>query len=96
MGAAVLSDSDLGLPGGGAAPLWYYVCREAQEQADGKHLGEVGGRIVAEVLLGLLEKDASSYLRNKPNWKPFLPAAKANDFTMPDLLKFAGHGLAQT
>ena len=34
-------------------PLWFYVLREAQVQAGGEHLGPVGGRIVAEVIIGL-------------------------------------------
>jgi hypothetical protein len=96
MGADVLTDEELALPGGGPAPLWYYVLKEAHVQADGVHLGQVGGRIVAEVFLGLLEKDQSSYLRNQPDWRPFLDAATAGDFTMPDLLRFAGHGLDRT
>ncbi len=96
MGLPVLTDAQLALPGGGPAPLWYYVLREAAVKAGGQNLGPVGGRIVAEVLLGLLEKDPSSYLRNKPTWKPFLPSAKKGDFTMPDLIKFTGHGLAAT
>ena len=94
MGADVLTDAELGLPGGGPAPLWYYVLREAEVQAGGHHLGQVGGRIVAEVFLGLMEKDPSSYLRNEPRWTPFL--ASGGDFTMPDLLAFTGHGLGQT
>ena len=96
MGADVLSDADLALPGGGPAPLWYYLLKEAQVQAGGRHLGQVGGRIVAEVFLGLLEKDPSSYLRNEPTWRPFLPSATAGDFTMGDLIAFAGHGLGVT
>ena len=96
MGADVLSDAELALPDGGPAPLWYYVLKEAQVQAGGRHLGQVGGRIVAEVFLGLLEKDPSSYLRNEPRWKPFLPSATAGDFTMPDLIAFTGHGLGVT
>ena len=94
MGADVLTDAELGLPGGGPAPLWYYVLKEAEVQAGGHHLGQVGGRIVAEVFLGLMEKDPSSYLRNEPRWTPFL--ATGDDFTMPDLLAFTGHGLGQT
>ena len=96
MGAKVLTKAQLALPGGGPAPLWYYVLKEADVQAKGRHLGEVGGRIVAEVFLGLLEHDPSSYLRNEPDWKPFLPSAKRGDFTMPDLLAFTGHGLTET
>jgi hypothetical protein len=95
MATDVLTDADLGL-GGGPAPLWYYILREAKVQAGGRHLGQVGGRIVAEVFLGLLEKDQSSYLRNQPGWTPFLPSTTANDFTMPDLLAFTGHGLGVT
>ena len=95
MGAAVLSDADLGLPGGGPAPLWYYILKEAEVQAQGEHLGEVGGRVVAEVFLGLLEKDASSYLRNAPTFRPFL-GTTAGTFTMPDLLRLAKHGLGIT
>jgi hypothetical protein len=93
VGADVLSDADLELPGGGPAPLWYYVLQEANLQAQGHHLGQTGGRIVAEVFLGLLEADPSSYLRNQPGWKPFLPSATTGDFTVPDLIAFTGHGL---
>jgi hypothetical protein len=69
-------------------PLWYYLLREAQVKGSGEHLGPVGGRIVAEVLVGLLDGDPQSYLSQKPLWKPFLPAATAGDFTMKDLVKF--------
>ncbi len=96
MGADVLTDDELGLPGGGPAPLWYYVLREAKVQAQGHHLGEVGGRIVAEVFIGLMAKDPSSYLRRRPRWKPFLDSQTDGDFTMPDLLRIAGHGLGIT
>ena len=43
-------------------PLWFYVLREAQVMADGRHLGPVGGRIVAEVIVGLIRGDRSSFL----------------------------------
>ena len=96
MGAEELSDDDLGLPGGGPAPLWYYILKEAEVQAGGRHLGQVGGRIVAEVFLGLMEKDPSSYLRQQPNWTPTLPGKTPGDFTMADLITFTGHGLGVT
>ena len=72
---------------GQATPLWYYLLREAELLGGGGlHLGPVGGRIVAEVLLGLLEADPSSYLRQWPDWKPDLP--HKDRFTMADLVKF--------
>jgi hypothetical protein len=89
-----LGMSDLGLDGlaghGGDAPLWYYILKEAEVQHDGRHLGEVGGRIVGEVLLGLIAGDPMSYLAVEPCWTPWLPAAEAGDFTMADLLTFSG------
>lgn len=96
MGQTPLTDTELELPGGGPAPLWYYILREARVRAGGRHLGPVGGRIVAEVFLGLLSRDPSSYLRKAPAWRPFLPAATAGTFTMPDLITVSGHGLGVT
>jgi Animal haem peroxidase len=70
-------------------PLWYYVLREAA-LGGGNRLGPVGGRIVAEVLIGLLSGDPQSFLRQQPTWKPeLLPSKKAGEFTLADLLKFA-------
>ena len=71
-------------------PLWFYVLRESDRVAGGQTLGPVGGRIVAEVFIGLLEGDRMSYLRENPEWTPTLPSGKKNDFRMADLLKFAG------
>jgi Animal haem peroxidase len=71
-------------------PLWFYVLREAEKLADGKRLGPVGGRIVAEVFIGVLEGDRHSYLRQDPEWTPSLPAADPGTFAMTDLLRFAG------
>jgi len=93
MGLEPLSDDELALPQGGPAPLWYYVLREAEIQQSGERLGPVGSRIVAEVFLGLLVADPSSYLSNEPGWKPFLHGDSHDDFTMPDLIQFSGFGL---
>jgi hypothetical protein len=86
-----LTHHELGLEGelGDRTPLWYYLLREAEVRADGEHLGPVGGRIVAEVLTGLLDGDPQSYLHQQPNWRPTLPAATKDDFTMTDLVRFA-------
>jgi Animal haem peroxidase len=70
-------------------PLWYYVLREAELRADGLTLGRVGGRIVAEVSIGLIQTDPSSYLVQKPAWTPTLTSA-GSSFRMKDFLTFAG------
>ncbi len=72
-----------------STPLWYYVLREAELRTDGQTLGKVGGRIVAEVLIGLIQSDPSSYLVQKPNWTPTLTSA-GSSFRMKDFLTFAG------
>ncbi len=69
-------------------PLWFYVLREADVSAGGNHLGPVGGRIVAEVFIGVLQGDYTSYLALDHNWRPTL--TDKDDFTMVDLLNFAG------
>jgi hypothetical protein len=74
----------------GEAPLWFYILKEAEIVGKGRELGPVGGRIVAEVLVGLLQKDLNSYLYLQPTWKPTTPIAPARgQFTMADLLKYA-------
>jgi hypothetical protein len=74
-------------------PLWFYVLQEAESLESGEQLGPVGGRIVAEVFLGLIEGDRSSYLSQEPDWQPFLKTIKAGhqneQFSMVDLLRFA-------
>jgi hypothetical protein len=72
-----------------STPLWYYVLREAELRADGLRLGKVGGRVVAEVLIGLIQSDPSSYLVQKPTWTSTLTSA-GSSFRMKDFLTFAG------
>ncbi len=76
----------------GETPLWYWLLREAEVVHQGRRLGPTGGRIVAEVLLGMLAGDPSSYLHASPAWAPSLPAEEPGRFTMTDLLRFAGVG----
>jgi hypothetical protein len=93
IGVIPLSDADLSelQPYGfqSSTPLWYYVLKEAELVTDGLHLGPVGGRIVAEVLIGLLQSDPRSYLLRKPKWTPTLTPA-GSSFRMKDFLTFAG------
>lgn len=72
-----------------ATPLWYYILREAKVREDGKRLGPVGGRIVAEVLIGLLEGDRLSFVQADPQWRPMLGRTPGH-FQMVDLLDVAG------
>lgn len=67
-------------------PLWFYILKEA-EVGGGTRLGPVGGRIVAEVFVGLLEGDRMSYLRQAPDWEPEF--GTDGTFTMADLLTMA-------
>lgn len=71
-----------------ATPLWFYLIKEAQIQADGSHLGAIGSRLVGEVFVGMLEGDPESFLSVEPAWTPTLPAAEPGSFTMADLLRF--------
>jgi hypothetical protein len=81
------------------APLWFYVLAEAQQQFRNNQtpirLGPVGGRIVAEVIVGLMLADSGSsdnsgsILHNKR----FRPQISVNGrFTMWDLLEFVREG----
>jgi hypothetical protein len=72
------------------APAWFYILKEADLQQGGNMLGELGGRITAEVLIGLMEGDPRSYLNMAPNWEPCLPAEEEGTFKMSDLLRNAG------
>jgi hypothetical protein len=73
-----------------ATPLWYYILKEAQVKGGAQRLGPVGARIVAEVFIGLVAGDVSSYLGVNPAWKPTLPSKTPGTFLMTDLLQFVG------
>ena len=82
--------SDLATYGHGldrSTPLWLYVLREAQLVNGGQFLGPVGGRIVAEVMLGLLRADPTSYLNQQPHWQPSLGGSggELRDHRLPAL-----------
>ena len=69
----------------GETPLWLYVLRESAVRHEGDRLGEVGGRIVAEVLYGVIAADPESYLTLAPDWQPTLPARGAR-FGLTDVV----------
>lgn len=73
MGAAPLTREQIGIASAGwqgETPLWYYILREADVCAGGHRLGPVGGRIVAEVLIGLIDSDPASFCQTQRNWRP--------------------------
>jgi hypothetical protein len=81
-------------------PLWYYVLREAWLMHRGEKLGPVGSIIVAEVVLGLLRSDDTSYMKCAPDWQPTpgqfgCPRGEPKQFCMLELLNYA-HGPSQT
>jgi hypothetical protein len=84
------------------APLWFYVLAESNAQwlaAEKKRkkseppvevtMGPVGGRIVAETLIGLLLADSHSFLNQHPTWKPKAPQQSGAEFSMGDFIKYA-------
>jgi Animal haem peroxidase len=88
-----LKDLDQQLHLDESTPLWYYVLKEAEVVEHGQQLGPVGGRIVGEVILGLLQLDRHSFLSVNRRWQPTLPTASGQvtgEFRMIDFLAFAG------
>jgi hypothetical protein len=82
----------------GNCPLWTYILSEAAHhrrkvkipvtdnvEINTPQLGPVGGRIVAEVFLGLLFGDGTSYLSLDPLWRPVTGA----HFALKDLVRSA-------
>lgn len=66
----------------GETPLWFYVLKEADMLQDGERLGPVGGRIVGEVLVGIIDADPESFRFVDPHWTPTL----ASGFGLADIL----------
>jgi hypothetical protein len=87
------------LPGfEGNCPLWTYILAEAAQNREPvkipvrenktistPKLGPVGGRIVAEVFLGMMFGDNDSFLCLDPLWQP--PSGK--DYKLKDFVKYA-------
>jgi hypothetical protein len=70
----------------GETPLWFYILKEAEVLHGGDRLGPVGGRIVGEVLVGIIDADPESFRSVNPNWTPSLPAGRAGAFGLADIL----------
>jgi len=76
----------------GGTPLRLYILKEAAHRAGRERLGRVGGRIVGEVLVGLLDADPNARGWSNPGGGPPCPR-QAGTFTMADLIALtAGDG----
>jgi hypothetical protein len=73
MGVRPLTSEEVGLRATGwrgETPLWYYILREADITTAGERLGPVGGRIIAEVLITLLNRDPTSVRQAGRGFEP--------------------------
>ena len=89
LGAPALSAAQIGLADRGwtgETPLWFYILKEAAVMHDGDQLGPVGGRIVGEVLVGIIDGDPESFRSVEPDWSPTLPGRRAGAFGLADIL----------
>jgi hypothetical protein len=90
LGVEPLTSEQVGLTQHGwraETPLWFYVLREAAVQQEGDRLGEVGGRIVGDVLVGIIDADPESYRAVDRSWRPTLPAATTDGYRIADLVR---------
>jgi hypothetical protein len=82
----------------GNCPLWAYIFAEAMQHktpvripvsenitVSTPQLGPVGGRLVAEVFLGLMFNDNHSLLNLAPNWQP----ASGAGYALRDFVRYA-------
>jgi hypothetical protein len=92
LGVEPLTSEEVGLGAAGwrlETPLWFYLLKEAEQRGGGERLGPVGGRLVGEVLVGIVDADGESYRAVDPAWRPSLPAAQPGRFGLADLLTFS-------
>jgi hypothetical protein len=89
LGATPLSAEEVGLAEHGwtgETPLWLYILKEAEVLNGGEWLGPVGGRLVGEVLVGIIDSDPESFRTVDRDWKPTLPGHRAGSFGLADML----------
>lgn len=89
MGVTPYTNEQIGLTDprfNGEAPLWYYVLAEANIETNGGKFGTIGGKILADTIVGTLRKDPNSILNAN---KGFIPHGNPN-FSVGDFLKIAG------
>ncbi len=87
LGVEPLAADAIGLDGWqGETPLWWYILRESAVLEAGEQLGPVGGRIVGEVLVGIIDADPESFRSVDRGWTPTLPSHVPGSFGLADIL----------
>lgn len=87
MGITPCTNEQLGLADPGwsdKAPLWFGILKESDLRENGARLGPTGRMIVTEVILGLLDKDKTSYFNSPKPWTPL-----GGNFHISDVIAFA-------
>jgi hypothetical protein len=94
IGVEPLSPDEVGLGPDweSGTPLWFYVLREADVHEGGDRLGPVGGRLVADTLVAIVDQDPESFRSVNPRWTPTLPSASSGSFGIVDLITAALDG----
>jgi hypothetical protein len=90
LGVAPLDNATLGLTDPawqGAAPLWWYGLKESELTTGGARLGPTFARLVAEVIVGLLDADKDSIVNKAAD---FAPRATPDAFDTAAFLRLAG------
>lgn len=64
-----------------------YILREPEHAAGGRHLGPVGGRIVAETILTFAAADPFCFLNVDPTWAPIVGAERGGK--LGDIIRWA-------
>jgi hypothetical protein len=88
LGLPPLTTAQLGLAEHGwtnETPLWLYILKEAETLRAGEQLGPVGGRVVGEVLVGIIDSDPESFRSVAPDWQPTFPS-RTGSFGLADVL----------
>ena len=96
MGITPLTNAALGLTDpawGGKAPLWFYILKESELGTGGLSVGPVGGRIIAEVILGILATDPASYLNAPTGWAPAASYSVGHLLVQAAAITVQGHPL---
>lgn len=62
---------------------------QGDQSLEARVLGPVGGRIVAETMVGLLLGDSSSYLAQDPRWTPDAELVENGKFGLREMIKAA-------